>query len=407
MKIGMLLNAPYPSDVRVKKETSALLKAGFTIHLLCLRQEKEKTEEVVDGIRVTRIDAGKNNYALALWDVIMSVRFQHPKFKSAIPGWVSANGIQALHVHDLPLAGTALALRGALKIPVIADFHENYPEALKTWFDWKRNPVARLKNKIFMNPHTWVAHERKATLQADQVIAVVEEMKQRLINDYQAPAEKITVVTNSEGRDFLQQPDDPAIYKTFEGKFVVTYSGNIGPHRGVDTVIEAMQYLKDRQEINFVIVGGGNASIMRYLHDLVKRYGVTDQVHFLGRQPSQRFYSFMKYAGANIIPHKSNGHTDNTVPHKLFQAMMVGKPVVVSSSAPLRRIISKTNAGVIFEAGNARDLASKILELYRDQALQHKLGQHGLAATLTGDMNWEHDQQKLVSLYRQVFSNPR
>jgi glycosyltransferase involved in cell wall biosynthesis len=402
MKIGMLLNAPYPSDIRVKKETSALLKAGFTIHLLCLRQNKEKAEEEVDGIKVTRIDAGKNNYALAFWDVIMAVRFQHPRFKNAIPRWVAANGIQVLHVHDLPLVGTALSLRSRLKIPVIADFHENYPEALKAWFDWKRNPVARIKNKFFMNPGTWVSHERRATLESDRVIAVVEEMKQRLIHDYQAQAGKITVVTNSEGSDFLQQPDDPSIYKAFAGRFIVTYSGNIGPHRGVDTVIEAMQYLKDTKDIHFVIVGGGNAPIMNYLQALVKRYEVTDQVHFLGRQPSQRFYSFMKYAGANIIPHKSNGHTDNTSPHKLFQAMMVGRPVVVSSSAPLKRTIAKTNAGIIFEAGNARDLANKILDLYADQQRQAALGRNGIAATIHGDMNWEHDQKNLLGLYARL-----
>lgn len=404
MKIGMLLNAPYPSDVRVKKETTALLKAGYIIYLLCLRKSKEKTEDEVDGVKITRINAGKNNYGLAFWDVLMSVRFEHPKFKSAIPYWVSKNGIQLIHVHDLPLVGTALSLRKELKIPVIADFHENYPEALKTWFDWKRNSIAKLKNKIFMNPKTWVSHERKATLECDHLIAVVEEMKQRLIHDYKASPEKITVVTNSEGDDFLQQPDEPSIYEAFEGKFIVTYSGNIGPHRGVDTVIEAMQYLRN-EEINFVIVGGGSVSIMNYLKDLVKQYAVTDQVHLLGRQPSQKFYSFMKYAGANIIPHKSNGHTNNTVPHKLFQAMMVGRPVIVSTSAPLKRIILKTKAGIIFEADNARDLADKILSLHKDKQIQYDLGQNGIKATVKGDMNWEHDQKKLISLYHQVLSN--
>jgi glycosyltransferase involved in cell wall biosynthesis len=107
----------------------------------------------------------------------------------------------------------------------------------------------------------------------------------------------------------------------------------------------------------------------------------------------------MKFSSANLIPHKSNGHTDNTVPHKLFQAMMVGKPVMVSSSAPLNRIITKTKAGLIFKAGDAKDLADKILTLYKDAGLQKLLGDNGLNATLKGDMNWEHDQQNLINLY--------
>ena len=404
MNIGMILNAPYPSDIRVKKETRALLEAGFTIYLLCLRKKGEKTEAEVDGIKITRIDAGKNNYGLAFWDVIMSVRFQHLKFKKAIPLWVAKNGIQALHVHDLPLTGTALCLRSKLMIPLIADFHENYPEALKTWFDWKRNPIAIFKNKLFMNPKRWASHERKATLESDHVIAVVEEMKQRLIHDYQASPEKITVVTNSEGADFLQLPDDPSVYAAFAGKFIITYSGNIGPHRGVDTVVEAMQHLKGHPEITFVVVGGGNDSIMRYLRNLVQRQGATEQVHFLGRQPSEKFYSYMKYAAVNIVPHKSNGHTDNTVPHKLFQAMMVGKPVIVSSSAPLKRITQAAKAGIVFEAGNAEDLAEKILRLYEDRSLGSELGANGIQATVNGDLNWEQEQKKLITLYNQVIT---
>ncbi len=395
----MLLNAPYPSDVRVKKETGALIRAGFKIYLLCLRQDEQKIEEVVDGITVTRIDAGKNNYELALWDVIMSMTFQHPKFKSAIPSWVEKNNIGVLHIHDLPLAGTALALRNKLHIPVISDFHENYPEGLKTWFEWKKNPIARLKNRIFMNPETWTSHERKAALESDHVIAVVDEMKQRLIQDHKVSSDKITVVTNSEGEDFLQQPEDSAIYSEYQGKFIITYSGNIGPHRGVDNAIEAMVHLKDFPQINLILVGSGSNSIMNFLKELVKKNQLTEQIHFLGRQPFNKFYSFMKFTGANLIPHKSNGHTDNTVPHKLFQAMMVGKPVLVSSSAPLKRIVSSTDAGLIFEAGNAKDLADKIIKLYKDKDLQQKLGANGVAATVTGKLNWETDQLKLISLY--------
>ena len=136
MTIGMLLNAPYPSDLRVKKETDALLRAGFKINLLCLRRSDEKYEESFEGIQITRIDAGTNDIHLAFWDVILSMTFIHPRFKKAIPGWVKRNGIQILHVHDLPLAGTALKLRTQLKIPVVCDFHENYPEALLSWCAW-------------------------------------------------------------------------------------------------------------------------------------------------------------------------------------------------------------------------------------------------------------------------------
>lgn len=402
MNIGMLLNAPYPSDLRVKKEASALINAGFSVFLLCLRKTGEKLHDEVDGIKITRIDAGKSNVQLAFWDVLMSTTSVHPKFKQALKPWVAKNEVDVLHVHDLPLVGTALAIKKKLGIPVISDFHENYPEALKAWFEWKKNPIARLKNKLFMNPERWAVHERNATQKSDHIIAVVEEMKDRLIHDYQIVSDRITVVTNSEEISFTQQEEDPTIYKRYDDKFIITYSGNIGPHRGVDTVIDAMKYLKGLP-IALVIVGSGGRVVMKNLHEQSVSLGVNDAVHFLGRQPFTKFYSFMKFTDVNVIPHKSNGHTDNTVPHKLFQAMMVGKPVLVSSSTPLKRIVSETKSGLVFEAGDSRSCSERILELYNDRKLCGQLGKNGVHVTLHGNMNWEHTKDSLINLYRSFF----
>ncbi|QOI98460.1 MAG: glycosyltransferase family 4 protein [Flammeovirgaceae bacterium] len=401
MTIGMLLNAPYPADVRIRKEAAALQAAGHRIHLLCLRRKDEPYQDTSDGIAITRIDAGKNNIALALWDIMMSLTFEHPVFKKKIPAWISENNIEVLHVHDLPLAGTALATKKKINIPVIADFHENYPDALQVWFKWKKNPLAHLKNVLFMNPTRWRKHEAKTVRHADYVIAVVDEMRNRLISEYRADPNKIIIVTNSEDQSFLQQPLDSAIYKEYEGKFIVTYTGGIGPHRGVDTAIGAMQYLKDKNVV-LIVAGFGNETVMKNLRHLADELGVAHKVHFLGKQSFSRFYSLMHFADVNIIPHKSTPHTDNTIPHKLFQGMMAGKPMLVSSSAPLKRIIENTKAGLVFTAGDANDLSEKILQLIHDNALCRQLGQNGVQATASGGMNWETDQQSLLHLYQQL-----
>lgn len=403
ISVGMLLNAPYPSDMRVRKEAIALLNAGFLVHLLCLRRTGEQEKDTVDGISITRIFAGTNDIELAFWDVIMSMHKPHPRFRRAIDSWVKENEISILHVHDLPLVGTALHARNSLSIPVVCDFHENYPEALRAWFAWKKNPIARLKNALFMNPRRWTNIERNAVKESNHVIAVVEEMKNRLVKEYGVAREKITVVTNTEELDFLKQPVFDDVYAPLSGKFVVTYSGNIGPHRGVDTVIEAMQYLKD-YPIVLAVVGSGRQTVMDKLKHQAKHLGVEGSVYFFGRQPFEKFFSFMSLADVNVIPHKSNPHTDNTVPHKLFEAMMVARPVLVSSSAPLKRIVEETKSGLVFEAGNARDCGEKILQLFSSRDLCKQLGSNGVQATVHGHLKWETSQQSLIGLYRNLLS---
>ncbi|MFZ5970654.1 MAG: glycosyltransferase family 4 protein [Bacteroidota bacterium] len=400
-RILMLLNAPYPADIRVKKEADALIGAGFIVHLLCLRKKNQAATEIFEGIRLHRIDAGKNNYQLAFWDVVMSLKFVHPRFLRAGKRLLASEKFDFIHVHDLPLNGTALALRKHFGIKVISDFHENYPEALRTWFKWKKNPVVRLKNYLFMNPERWAWFEKRTCQQADHLIVVVEEMKERLLQTSGVVSEKITVVTNTEDKNFVLQPLDTHIYGNLSGKFIITYSGGIGPHRGVDVAIRGMKLLQEQSDIHLVVVGFGSKAVMESLYKLVADLQLTN-VHFLGYKPFSVFYSYMKMASVNVIPHQSNGHTDNTVPHKLFQGMMAGKPLLVSSSAPLKRLVETHKAGVVFAAGNPADFAEKIKWLYNNPAMQAKLGQNGIKATIEGSLNWEHTRNALIDLYHSL-----
>ena len=400
-KILMLLNAPYPADIRVKKESDALIMAGFKIYLLCLRKKGQNKFEEFEGIKIHRIDAGKNNYQLAFWDSVISVSFIHPIFRSAIKRIIKSENIQHIHVHDLPLAGTALQLKKELGIKVVLDMHENYPEALRTWFKWKKNPFVRLKNALFMNPEHWTRLEKTACVQCDHIISVVEEMKERIVQDHDIAHSKITVVTNTEDKTFVNQKLDKSVYQTLDGKFILTYSGGIGPHRGVDTAIQAMQHLKEQNQIQLAIVGFGSQSVMHSLKQLAEQLNLQN-VHFLGYQPFSKFYSYMSLADVNIIPHQSNGHTDNTVPHKLFQGMMAGKPLLVSSSTPLKRLVNTYHSGLVFNAGDPIDFAEKVKDLYESKGLRDILGSNGIKATLDGNLNWENTQQELIRLYQTI-----
>jgi glycosyltransferase involved in cell wall biosynthesis len=401
MKTLMLLNAAYPADIRVEKEANALSANGIEVHLLCLRRKRESSEERIHDLFVYRIAGGKSNYSLAFWDIVMSVFFIHPLFFLAAKKMIEKHHFHVLHVHDLPLAGTAFALRKKFPgLKVVVDFHENYPDALRTWFQWKKNPVARIKNRLFLNPQRWARYERTACHKADHVVAVVDEMKQRLIAQYNIPEKGVTVVTNSESRSFASQTEKHNLYDHLSGKFIVTYSGGIGPHRGVDTAIEGMALLQ-QYPIYLVIVGSGSPDAMSVLKKLVHQHQLT-KVEFKGHQPFQRFYSIMHEASVNIIPHHANEHTNHTVPHKLFQSMLAAKPLLVSSAAPLKRIVEQTQSGLVFEAGNPADFAKQILTLYNDPQLGNRLSANAWKAAGEGTLNWETDQRYLIDLYRNL-----
>lgn len=398
-KILMLLDAPYPADIRVEKEASALIQHGFSVSLMCVNKGNQVLVEEIDQMRLIRVRAGSSNFVKAFWDVIVTVFKIHPVFYGGLKKLLAKEKFDVIHVHDLPLAGTALAFQPQAKI--VLDFHENYPQGLAVWFKWKTNPIARMKNSVFMNYKRWISIEEWASQKADYIIAVVDEMKSRLITDYQLEEKKIKVITNTEYKAFGLQPVDTDALKAYDGKFKIVYTGGVGPHRGIDTVIRAMQKIPDQ----FVLIVAGkisSPSVKNHLCQLIREENVEHKVVVSGYLPFNQFLSYMIAADVNIIPHNRNGHTDNTIPHKLFQAMYAKRPVVVSSCQPLQRIVEETGAGYVFEADNPFSLANLLRWILEHEEDARSKAMNGYKAVQEGNYNWEYTGKQLANFYQQI-----
>lgn len=403
MHIVMLLNSTYPKplDIRVRKEYSSLVNGGYKVTLMCLHDSGQAENETFEGIKIKRIKAGRSIYHMAFWDVVMSMTFVHPVFYHALKRLIKTENVDAIHVHDLPLVGTALKFSHKKSIKIVFDMHENYAEALKIWFEWKTNPLAKLKNKLFLKPSVWLRYEARALREANHVLAVVDEMKKRITDTHLITPDKVTVISNTEPIEFTHQKIDSNVYNNYKGKFIVTYTGAIGPHRGVDTVIESFRFLKDFKNIVFVVVGSGSKDVMESLRRLIQKHNLEDQIFLEGQKPFNLVYSYMKLADVNIIPHKINEQNEHVVPHKLFQSMLAAKPLLVSSSTPLSRIVTETGAGLVFMAEDSSSCAEKILHLYKNPEQALSMGQAGYKAA-TGKYSWEVTGEALVNVYQNL-----
>jgi len=401
----MLLHEVYPDDIRVSKETKSLIKSGFEIHILCLNRKNESAEEIVNGIHMHRIPIAQTFFWRGIWDILLAISFVQPVFLRRLKALHKKENFALFHVHDLPLAKTAiLAAKKSSNVKVVLDLHENYPEALKVWFQWKRNPLIRLKNSVFFGFERWLNYEKKACHEANHLIVVVEEMQERLLTLHKLSKNKISVVTNSEGQSFLNQERIPDIYERTSKDFILAYTGGVGPHRGVDVAIEGLSLTKAKN-IRLEITGSLSADSKEWLINLATKHKVLDRVRINGYQPFHKFFSYMAFADVNLIPHNRNGHTDHTIPHKLFQGMMVGKPVIVSDTPPLERVVKATNSGLIFEAGNAQDFAKQVDLLYDNPAKAKEFGDNGNQATTKGIWNWEHTGKNLIELYSNLIAS--
>jgi glycosyltransferase involved in cell wall biosynthesis len=392
----MVVDGFYPQDIRVRKEAESIAAAGIQVCVIARWKKGLVRKESHNGVEIVRIGINYSHFIKGIHDILFSIFFIDFVFYFGLKRFIKLNSVKLLHVHDLPLVNTAKRLLGK-DGQVILDMHENYPEMLEELTLSKKGFLKSLKDKLFFRVNHWKKFEKNVIQIPTHIIAVVDEMKEKLIREYSINPEKITVVSNFEKLDFASVTEtDEFVFKI--DTFYIAYVGGISPVRGLETVIEAISIFKKRnKKVEFILVGSGNQSYMTSLMNLASELECSDYVHILGQKPFSKINYFIENANVNIIPHIKNEHTDNTIPHKLFQIMMQKAPLLVSNCKPMERIIKNYEAGFVFEASNSVDLVEKIIEMESSPALVEKHIQNAFQA-VTENLNWEKESQKLIQL---------
>jgi glycosyltransferase involved in cell wall biosynthesis len=372
MRIGMILKHKIPPpDIRVEKEAKTLTGEGHDVHLLLEARPGQGREEEYKGMHLVR-GVGMGRLREIYHRYTFNFTFTDTMWRSAIRDFCRDREIEVLHVHDLPLVKEALTVGKELGIPVVADLHENFPAGLQVWYE------SRLKKRTIYNLGRWSRYELEMLGRVDAVIAVVEESRDRLVG-LGVPREKVFVVPNTASLDREQIPIDPNIVERYRDRFVLSYIGGFAPHRGLDTVIAGMQVVhRSIPEALLVLVGDGNDAYRRVLERFASMLGCRESVEMTGWQPFEKIWSYIEASDICLVPHSRNPHTDTTIPHKIFQYMSLGKPVIVSDCPPLERVVDDSGGGVSFAHPHSALFAHQVISLYRDPARRKaiQLGEH-------------------------------
>ena len=398
----VLAGQDFPPDIRVEKEASALRRAGHQVTIVCSQLRSSSPRDEWEGCQVIRLPR-LATVPRALNKLRMLITFEDRQWSRALDAMAAAGTVDAFHVHDLPMAGTTLDVASRHGLPAIMDLHENWPAALKYYQLGGRAIYARLLGPL-LSPGRWEDYETRCCLRANRVLVVVAEAKDRLVANG-VPAGKIEIVENTvDIEQFNSIPIDPAITGPYRGDFVISYIGGFGgEHRGLDTAIEAMPaILQQIPNARLLLVGRG--TIKPKLDAMVAERSLQDRVTFVDWQPFDKVPSYIAASAVCLVPHQSNPHTEATSPHKLFQYMLLKKPVVVSSCRPLQRVIDETGGGAVFEAGRPDSLAQTIVSL-RDAAARDRLGEAGYRA-VNDKYSWQVTSRTLLDVYRQLTPEP-
>lgn len=233
---------------------------------------------------------------------------------------------------------------------------------------------------------------------ADRVIVISDTLRKHLI-DLGIPAEKITVVYNGVNVNHFQpQPPCPELQRTLglEGKFVIGFVGSLEKYEGLDYLLHALAILqKQRSDIKLIIAGDG--PVLPDLQRLSVTLGLQKEVSFVGAVPYEqvkRFYSVM-----DIVPFPRTRAKvcELVTPLKPYEAMAMGKTVLVSDIPALREMVSDGHTGLMFQPEDAASLAETIIRAEQ----QSHLGRNAREWVMQ-ERDWRNLLRGYIDVYNEL-----
>ncbi|NLN31138.1 MAG: glycosyltransferase family 4 protein [Bacteroidales bacterium] len=387
MKILMLLENDYEKDLRVKREVQALHEAGFEVTVAAISHDKDFPPEKRENCILYKKKIPSLIYKSSAGALKFPFYFNF--WRRYISEITRDDPADIIHVNDLPLSRVGVELKRQEQIKLVLDLHENWPGLLRN-----AQHTRTLAGRLVSSDRQWVKYEKEMLQEADLVITVVEEARDRVAALMDAP-EKICIVSNTIDTESI------AFFERKKNKdFTLFYGGAINKHRGLQIVTEAVKILKDKNIlISLQIAGTG--SYQKALEKEIEKNDLSSRIVFHGFKPLNNMLEMLSHADAAIIPHLRNDNNDATIPNKLFQYMFTATPVVSSDCIPLKRIILETGAGYIYRHDSPSELASLLEQLCHNRDLPDEKGKKGREAVLAR-YNWNYDRKQLVDAYKKL-----
>lgn len=242
-------------------------------------------------------------------------------------------------------------------IPFVFNLQDIFPDSLvSTGMTSKGSIIWKIGRKT----------ENYTYRNANKIILISEAFKRNII-EKGVPEEKITVVSNWIDEEAVQpvKKEDNSLYEEFNisrEKFTVLYAGNFGAAQGAEVVLESAAHLKENENIQFVIFGGGAGFESAKSRVLKENLGnvIINPLLPAGRVPE--VYSLGDVA--LITCKKSVGNSG--MPSKTWSIMACNTPIIASfdKDSELAEIIAHSKTGVCVEPENEEALTNAILAAF-------------------------------------------
>ena len=365
---------PIAPDPRVEKEARALAAAGYQVTLLGWDMSGEyPSREEKDGIVTYRCQV-KAKFGRGLANLAHQLRWQ-----VVLLAWLLRRRRQfaVIHACDFDTVLPALVMRGLFGKKVVYDIFDFYADMLRAT---PRRVIALIR-ALDLRLIGWA----DAVILADdaRVQQIAGSHPRRLEIIYNSPEDSPAAAAESQEPPPVNPPG-----------LRIAYVGNIQQEKGLWELLQALRHHPDWE---FVLAGFGVDQ-----DRLLQTAGSLPNVTWRGRVPYQQALEINRQADVLIATY------DPAIPNnrfassnKVFEAMMLGKPLIVARQTNMDQVVERLQMGLVVEYGQVPDLEQALARLAADPVLRVQMGKNARRA-YESTYGWPRMQARLADLYKQV-----
>ena len=315
-----------------------------------LRNERQARVEIVDHAVVRRLSL-PNESGKPFTRVINGLRLCFVLFWKAIT-----------QRYDVIMISTSPPIIGGLTAAIVA----NITGARFVYHCMDIHPEVGAISGEFSNPliFRWLKRlDQWSCRIANPVVVLSEDMEHALRRRFGGDRLKIAIINNFSLPEYDEIPEELP-FEWSSDRFTILFAGNIGRFQGLDVVIDAMDKLKDYNEIEFIFMGEGAAK--EGLQERAHALGVN--VRFISHQPIAIAKAVMKQVDIGFVSLLQNVYK-YAFPSKTMTYLEQSCPLIVSvePESKLAHDVIADGYGFTVVPGDSMGLAALILKIWKDQ----------------------------------------
>jgi glycosyltransferase involved in cell wall biosynthesis len=313
--------------------------------------------------------------------------------------WGMWNMSKSLAWEAEKLMGSRVVYYLANPWPIEANMHQAFWDASATSF------VKSVAKKIMRIPARVVLREewKKVPLRFEHAPCCSAAQRDQLLQAGVPLKDAPVIYEGVDLRNYLTQADQRT-YENNDGFLSLLFVGILAEHKGVHTIIEALNQLsaKEKKRVSLNILGKGHSQYEERLHKMVRQYQLSEIVTFSAPIPRSELPEYLGRFDVLLLP----SIWAEPLARIMQEGLACGMVVVGSATGGTAETIVHGKNGLLFKAGDAVDLAKQIKRLLYDDSLQRSLAVNGRK---TAEKNFDINKmvRELETYLKQVDADAR